>query len=122
MPALSRSMARLTAVGSNPNVWANDFIVFHALLYMKTKGLAEQAVIKQGFERVSIFRPSTLDRGDQMRPFEKLIIGMTGAHNLSELASSIVMDATRPDAKPGVSIFSAASLKKSAKENKPPVA
>jgi hypothetical protein len=36
--------------------WANDFPLFHGLLYAKTKGLAEEAVKAQGFANVALWR------------------------------------------------------------------
>ena len=34
----------LTAQYANPNIWASNFIAMHPLLYMRTKGQAEEAV------------------------------------------------------------------------------
>jgi len=47
--------------GSNKNSW---------FLYPKTKGLAEEAIIKLQFPRTSIFRPGLLRRGDLARGIE----------------------------------------------------
>lgn len=52
----------LTSKGSNANIWANDWKITHGLLYLKVKGDAEQAVIKEEFDRISIFRPGVLGR------------------------------------------------------------
>lgn len=90
------------------------------MLYMKTKGLAEQAVIAQGFERVSIFRPGALDRGDLMRPLERVLLKLFASHKMPDLAHSMVDDALRTDAKQGVALFSAKALLQSAASKAPP--
>ena len=46
----------LTSMGSNANMWGNEWAIAHPLFYFKVKGLAENAVKACGFDRVSIFR------------------------------------------------------------------
>lgn len=82
----------LTAKGSNAKLWSSDFILFGALLYLKTKGLAEEAVKSQGFPLVSIFQPGLIYR-KEVRLVEKLLGPLTGGIQTAELAKSMVLDA-----------------------------
>eukprot|EP00386_Alphamonas_edax_P008131 GDKI01026759.1.p1 GENE.GDKI01026759.1~~GDKI01026759.1.p1 ORF type:complete len:251 (-),score=66.13 GDKI01026759.1:189-911(-) len=67
----ARHFSLVSSKGANASVPASDLGLFHGLLYMKTKGLAEEAVKSQGMPRTSIFRPGLLDRGDLARGTEK---------------------------------------------------
>jgi len=86
----------LTSAGSNANVWANDWKMAHALLYFKTKGEAENAVIQQQFPRTSIFRPGVLNRPGTTRFVEKFIVTSSALH-VEDLAKLMIMDAESPE-------------------------
>lgn len=56
------TLCLVSSVGASSSSWFN---------YTKTKGLAEEALIALKFERLAIFRPGMLDRGDASRSNEK---------------------------------------------------
>lgn len=64
-------------------------------LYMQTKGEAEQAVQAQEFERVSVWRPGLLERGDAARWNEKLFAWVAPSMPTSTLARAMRIDAER---------------------------
>ncbi|RMZ54497.1 hypothetical protein APUTEX25_002073, partial [Auxenochlorella protothecoides] len=61
----------ISAQGANPRMWASNLSLAHSLLYIKTKGLAEEAVKSQGFAYTTILRPGLLARGDKARTAER---------------------------------------------------
>ncbi|KAK9792071.1 hypothetical protein WJX73_006917 [Symbiochloris irregularis] len=63
----------LTAAGANASLPDVRWKLLHGVLYARCKGLAEQAVINQGFSHASIFRPGLIDRGASARSSEKLM-------------------------------------------------
>jgi len=81
----------LTSQGANANLWASDWKIAHGLLYLKTKGEAENVVIEQKFPRTSVFRPGPLVRPGTDRMMEKLF-ATSGLH-VSDLAKIMIMDA-----------------------------
>ncbi|KXZ55745.1 hypothetical protein GPECTOR_2g1295 [Gonium pectorale] len=85
----------VSAQGANHKCPANDLGLFHGLLYTKTKGMAEQAVLQQGFQRVSIFRPGLLDRGVKARAAEKMFLGMLSNIHVKDVARLMILDALR---------------------------
>ncbi|KAG2434160.1 hypothetical protein HXX76_007887 [Chlamydomonas incerta] len=87
----------VSAQGANAKVPANDWGVFHALLYTKTKGLAEQAVLREGFPRTSIFRPGMLERGAKARTGEKLFAWLSSL-DVQDLARLMILDVLRDPA------------------------
>jgi len=82
----------LTSQGANANIWANDWKITHGLLYLKTKGEAENAVIQQKLPRTSIFRPGPLNRPGTDRMIEKILVPSSAVH-VSDLAKVMIMDA-----------------------------
>ncbi|KAG2447279.1 hypothetical protein HYH02_007609 [Chlamydomonas schloesseri] len=92
-----KQFSLVTAQGANAKVPANDWGVFHPLLYTKTKGLAEQAVLSEGFPRTSIFRPGMLERGAKARPGEKLFSWLSSL-DVQDLARLMILDALRDPA------------------------
>lgn len=56
------TLCLVSSVGASSSSWFN---------YTKTKGLAEEALIALKFERLAIFRPGMLDRGEASRSNEK---------------------------------------------------
>ncbi|KAK9864690.1 hypothetical protein WJX84_004524 [Apatococcus fuscideae] len=63
----------VTAQTANSKQWANDMLPFHPLLYIKTKGQAEDAVRAQSFPRVTIFRPGLLLKAKNATVMEKVV-------------------------------------------------
>eukprot|EP00877_Chromochloris_zofingiensis_P007631 jgi/Chrzof1/3120/Cz12g12210.t1 len=103
----------VSATGANPHVWASDMALFHPLLYTKTKGLAEEAVKAQNFERTAIFRPGMLDRGDEARAVEQVFSLVIGSIKVSDVARVIVADAERSfkEGIKGLSVYEMKDLK-----------
>ena len=92
------SLARIThasvvsASGANHNQWAKDWI--HPLLYIRTIGQKEQTVIKNQFDRVSIFRPGMLIRLMDNESWVERIIKSKGLGlRVDDLASAMIYDA-----------------------------
>lgn len=109
----------VTAQGSSASVPACDLKLFHGLLYMKTKGRAEEAVKAEGFDRVSIFRPGLLDRGELARGIEKLGMKLGSSIKVSDVAKLLILDATRPDPQP-LGVFEMGNMKTAAAANVAP--
>ncbi|KAL0032830.1 hypothetical protein WJX77_001609 [Trebouxia sp. C0004] len=97
-----------TVKGANANMWASSLSPFHALLYIKTKGQAEEAVKAQGFACVSIFRPGTLDRGQQARWNERLASRLMTTTPVKDVARAMVLDAEA--SRIGVQVYEEASI------------
>ncbi|PNH05892.1 hypothetical protein TSOC_007809 [Tetrabaena socialis] len=112
----------VSAQGANARVPANDLGLFHGLLYAKTKGLAEEAVVGQGFQRTSIFRPGMLDRGDKTRQGEKLFLKLAPSLDVRDLARIMLLDTlTAPAAgAAAVARFEMGELRKAAKAAEQP--
>ena len=92
------SLARIThasvvsASGANHNQWAKDWI--HPLLYIRTIGQKEQTVIKNKFDRVSIFRPGMLIRLVDNESWVERIMKSKGLGlRVDDLASAMIYDA-----------------------------
>jgi len=81
----------LTSQGANPNMWANDWEISHIFLGAKTKGLAEQEIIKLQFPRTSIFRPGMLERPNTDRWVEKVFT--YNSTHVNNLAKMMIIDA-----------------------------
>lgn len=113
----------VSAQGANAGLWASDLKPFHGLLYAKTKGMAEQAVISQSFPRVSIFRPGMLERGDVARPGEKIFSKVMNSIPVADVARVMILDAERSRGAtglPAVSVYEMDALKASAKSGRAP--
>ena len=67
----------------------------HGLLYSKTKGEAEQAVIAAGFPAVTIMRPGLIERGEKARAAEKIYSKIVGSVPASQIASVMIKEAER---------------------------
>ena len=87
-------------MGANHNSMTSDWAPLTFLLYIKTKGLAEEAVKESCFPIASIFRPGGLVRGDKSnRPspwLESCIIDCLPSSfsiAVEDLAAVIVLDA-----------------------------
>uniref|UniRef100_A0A7S0WUK6 NAD(P)-binding domain-containing protein n=1 Tax=Chlamydomonas leiostraca TaxID=1034604 RepID=A0A7S0WUK6_9CHLO len=89
--------ALVSSAGANANMWANDWKIFHSLLYPRTKGQAEEYVKSQGFASCAIYRPGLLLRGDKARGVEKAFVRLPFLSSLptTSLARSMVADAKR---------------------------
>jgi oxidoreductase len=79
---------------------------------------AEEAVKAQGFERVSIFRPGLLDRGDRVRPLEAVIAAVVPSIKVAEVARLMVLDAERQAS--GTRVFEMRHLQAAAKAGTAP--
>lgn len=110
----------VTAQGSSTKAPAFKSALLQGLLYINTKGRAEEAVRNCGFDRVSIFRPGMLDRGDMLRPMEKFALKLMSSIKVSDVAKIMILDAERTDPQP-LGIFSMANMKKAAAANVAPV-
>ncbi|GFR47824.1 hypothetical protein Agub_g9601 [Astrephomene gubernaculifera] len=93
-----RHYSLVSAQGANHKCPANDLGLFHGLLYKKTKGMAEQSVLQQGFQRASIFRPGLLNRGDKARAMEKLAAHVFSSIQVKDVARLMILDALRDPA------------------------
>lgn len=95
--AVVRYFGLVTAAGANAKVWAADFAPLHPLLYARTKGEAEQAVLSERIPATSIFRPGLLDRGDAARGMEKMMfsLGLFSSIKVEDVARCMVLDAER---------------------------
>ena len=82
----------ISASGANHNQWAKDWI--HPLLYIRTIGQKEQTVIKNKFDRVSIFRPGMLIRLVDNESWVERIMKSKGLGlRVDDLASAMIYDA-----------------------------
>ena len=82
----------VSASGANHNQWAKDWI--HPLLYIRTIGQKEQTVIKNKFNRVSIFRPGMLIRLVHNETWIERIMKEKGLGlRVDDLASAMIYDA-----------------------------
>ncbi len=82
----------ISASGANHNQWAKDWI--HPLLYIRTIGQKEQALIKNIFDRVSIFRPGMLIRLVDNESWVERIMKSKGLGlRVDDLASAMIYDA-----------------------------
>lgn len=80
----------ISAQGASKNLWASDWKPFHGLLYSKCKGLAEECVLKQGFEHTVIMRPGLLDREDKARFGERMFRGILPTIKTRDLARVMI--------------------------------
>ena len=86
----------ISASGANPNLWSHNLI--HPLFYSKTMGLKEQTLIKNPFERVSIFRPGMLIRQiNTPSRLEKLLEKSGFGLKVDLLASAMIRDSMCKD-------------------------
>ena len=83
----------LTSSGANANMPANDWKMFHGLLYLKSKGEIENIVKDIGFERTSIFRPGLLNRGKRARWTEQLFHRIMPSTVVQDVAKAMIYDA-----------------------------
>lgn len=88
-----KQFSLLTSSGANANVWANDWKIFHPLLYMKSKGEIENEVMRMGFARTSIFRPGLLQRGKFARSEEKMFSSFLRGTPVQDVAKAMIYDA-----------------------------
>ena len=109
----------VSAAGANAGLWASDWKPFHGLLYSKTKGLAEEAVKKQGFDYTTIVRPGLIDRKDKARSVEKLALKVMPSISSDKIATVMIAEALKnirnagtDSGEPHVSVWSMNDLKK----------
>ena len=82
----------LTSSGANANMPANDWKMFHGLLYLKSKGEIENIVKDIGFERTSIFRPGLLNRGERAK-IEQMFYSIMSSTMVQDVARAMIYDA-----------------------------
>lgn len=80
----------ISAQGASKNMWASDWKPFHGLLYTKCKGLAEECVLKQGFQNTIIMRPGLLDREESARFGERMFRGILPTIKTRDLARVMI--------------------------------
>nr|QKY15059.1 oxidoreductase HTATIP2 [Polytomella parva] len=88
----------VSSQGANANMYANDLSLFHSLLYVQTKGRAEEAVKAENFERTTIVRPGMLNRGAIARGMEKLMLRLSPivpSIRVSDVAATMIEDALK---------------------------
>lgn len=66
-----RHFSLVSAQGASASCWYNDWKLFHPLLYVATKGQAEEAVKALDFSYLTVVRPGILERGDFTRSAER---------------------------------------------------
>lgn len=83
----------VTAQGAK-DVWV-PHTVLHPLLYARTKWEAQEAIIRQGFERVSIFQPGLLNRegAEDKRPWEGIAVKLMPSIHVATVAAGMMNDA-----------------------------
>lgn len=82
----------VSAQGANHRTWVPSTLI-HPLLYARTLGQKEQAVLTRGFPRVTIFRPGMLDRLMGDRLLETLLNRLGLGLPVDRLAAAMVRDA-----------------------------
>eukprot|EP01084_Bolivina_argentea_P221869 375674_1 len=88
-----RHFSLLTSASANANMWANNWKIFHGLLYLKSKGEIENEIMFAQFIRTSIFRPGLLHRGDKARLVEKVFSYMLRGTPVQDVARAMIYDA-----------------------------
>jgi len=76
-----KHFAVVSSNGAKSNSW---------FLYLRTKGKIEDFVGGLGFDRVSIYRPGCLDRGDKLRSHEKYLVKVLKSTPVSAVANLMV--------------------------------
>ena len=94
----------VSASGANHNQWAKDWI--HPLLYIRTIGQKEQTVIKNKFDRVSIFRPGMLIRlVDNETWIERIMKSKGLGLRVDDLASAMIYDSENKNGSSGITFI-----------------
>lgn len=89
----SRVFGLVSAQGARASIMSSDMKLFHGLLYMKTKGMAEERVRDQGFEYTLIMRPGLIDRKEDARGGEKFAKRIMSHVSTDAIASVMVRKA-----------------------------
>lgn len=89
----SRAFGLVSAQGARASTISSDMKPFHGLLYMKTKGMAEERVKDQGFEYTLIMRPGLIDRKEDARGIEKFARRFVSHVSTDSIASVMVRKA-----------------------------
>ncbi|EFN55849.1 hypothetical protein CHLNCDRAFT_145410 [Chlorella variabilis] len=89
------TFALVSSQGARPSVWATDLKLLHGLLYMKTKGQAEEAVKSMGLSYTAIMRPGMLDRGELARGVERAFSKLMSSVAVSQVAHVMIADVER---------------------------
>jgi hypothetical protein len=83
----------VSAQGANANMIVDPWELIHPLLYIRTLGRKEAAVLGKGFSKVSLFRPGPLDRLVRDRFFETIMTAFGIGLRVDTLASAMIVDA-----------------------------
>ncbi|EGG20721.1 putative transcription coactivator [Cavenderia fasciculata] len=75
------SMHLLTSGGANANSW---------FLYMRVKGQIEEAMKKDQFNHLSVYRPGMLDRGQSDRMVEKILVHILPTIHVNVVAKGML--------------------------------
>ena len=106
----------LTAKGANKNIynniplfnkiipqWMIQSSVLHGLWYIKCKGDAEQSVIDERFDKISIFRPGMLERPEADRMGESFLhslpftLPFLHSTHVRDVAKTMILDSQSDD-------------------------
>jgi oxidoreductase len=89
-----KHVAVVSAQGANKNAWVPTTAI-HPLLYVRTMGEKEQAIIDEQFQSTTIFQPGMLNRLTGDRAMENYINWLMPALSLrvDDLALAMVLDA-----------------------------
>lgn len=118
----SRVFGLVSAQGARASTMSSDMKLFHGLLYMKTKGMAEERVKDQGFEYTLIMRPGLIDRKRDARGIEKFAKRFLSHVSTDEIASVMVRKAidavTSAESTPRVEVLEMKDILTAAAHNK----
>eukprot|EP00884_Botryococcus_braunii_P022503 jgi/Botrbrau1/8937/Bobra.0148s0050.1 len=115
-----RHFSLVSSGGANAKMPASNLLPLHPLLYVRTKGQAEEAVKAAGFPRTSIFRPGLLERGDAARGVEKVFSYILPSIHVRDVARVMILDAENSAAPHGNAVFENAAILAAAKANVAP--
>jgi hypothetical protein len=83
----------VSAQGANANMIVDPWELIHPLLYIRTLGRKEAAVLSKPFSKVSLFRPGPLNRLVHDRLFETIMTALGIGLRVDALASAMIVDA-----------------------------
>jgi hypothetical protein len=85
-------VAVVSAQGANKDMWVPS-IYIHPMLYIRTLGEKQQAVLDLQFPSTSIFQPGMLNRLVGDRGMENLFVNMLPSLRVDVLAEAMIVDA-----------------------------
>jgi hypothetical protein len=87
-------VAVVSAQGANKDMWVPS-IYIHPMLYIRTLGEKQQAVLDSHFPSTSIFQPGMLNRLVGDRGMENLFVNLLPTLRVDVLAEAMIVDAER---------------------------